>query len=136
LPEEVAALLGRSHALWVELIRHTTELAPRTSEVWKFAGPTIGWSLRLVAGERVLLYLTPGRDRITAGLVLGKKAFALAREVGLSNAAISVVEGARSYAEGHGIRLEVTRQQDAQVIKELLEVKVGPAAPKRPRKRA
>jgi len=126
-PQELSACLGTAQPVWAGLVRHALEISPLVKEVWNFGGPKIGWSLRLVQKDRILLYLTPGEHRFRAGIVLGKKAVASARET-LSTKALSVIAAAPTYAEGHGVRVEVASSADGGVVRELLAVKVGAPA--------
>lgn len=129
----VDACLGTAAALWYALIGQAIRRAPQLAEAWHFAGPRIGWSLRLVDGDRIVVYLTPGKGAFRVGLVLGRKAVAAAREAGLSVAAAAVLEAAPQHAEGYGVRLPVASVQDAAPFEELLSIKL--AVPNKPQRR-
>jgi hypothetical protein len=71
--------LGAAGSYWDAVVDAVRSRAPKAEEVWRFASPTIGWSLRLVDAKRNLIYLTPGEQAFRIGLVLGKKIVAAAR---------------------------------------------------------
>jgi hypothetical protein len=125
-PEELGAMLGPGARLWAELVaavrRHAGEM---TAERWVF-GAKHGWSMRLVLGERILVYLTPQAHQLMVGVVLGEKAIATAEAAGLaSERTLEVVAGAPRYAEGRGIRLQVVTDEDLATAIELARVKLG-----------
>jgi hypothetical protein len=127
----VKACLGRAAPLWEAAIDLAREGSPRVVEAWHFAGPKTGWTLRLVDGARILVYLTPGEGDFRVGLVLGKKAVAAAREAGLSKAAAKTIDAAPAYAEGHGVRFQVASNADMRVFRELLAIKMPREQPRR-----
>ena len=118
------ACLGKASPLWAAAVDLTRKRSPRLTEAWHFAGPRAGWTLRLVDGSRILVYLTPGEGRFRVGMVLGKKAAAAARMSGLSEAAAGIIDSAPAYAEGLGIRFEVAVPADIEHFEELLAIKV------------
>lgn len=127
----LAAYLGDAAPLWDAVVRSARQRAPQLDETWHFAGPKVGWSLRLVEKARILVYLTPEEGRFRVGLVLGSKAVAAARASRLSAAAASIVDAAPRYAEGHGVRFHIASKQDMAPVEELLGIKFA-AAPKPP----
>lgn len=115
--------LGQLASLWDSVIGLTRARSAQMAPVWHFAWPKIGWSLRLVEGARILVYLTPGDQQFQIGLVLGAKAVAAARQAGISPAAHQVLDSAPRYAEGLGVRVVVTEAQDIAAFSEILEIK-------------
>lgn len=129
------ATLGAAAPLWHSAIRRAVSRAPQLAEAWHFAGPRIGWSLRLVDGDRIVVYLTPGTELFCVGLVLGAKAVEAAREAGLSTAAADILEAAPKYAEGHGVRFVVASSEDLAPFDELLSIKLAGSPKAKPRGR-
>lgn len=125
--------LGAAASLWDAVIGQAKARAPQLTDVWHFAGKTVGWSLHLVAGDRIIVYLTPDADAFRVGLVLGGKAVAAAREVGVSPDAARHLDAAPKYAEGHGVKFPVTTRDDMAAFDELLAIKlaVPPATPRK-----
>jgi len=119
--DELSAELGAVRALWDELL---AELALPIQE-WHSYSPKAGWSLKLKLGKRTILYLAPCHGTFRVAFVLGAKAVQAARESKLSKAVIKVIDEAPRYAEGTGIRFEVTARKDLAAIKTLTEVKLA-----------
>lgn len=129
---QLQRVLGRGHALWSTVIEQSASQCAGLVEVWHFAGPKFGWSLRLKQKDRVMLYLTPCAEHFLAGLVIGTKAAALAQG-SLSKAAIAVLDAAPRYAEGIGVRIPVSSAADVRVVRQLFAIKVAASAPARRR---
>jgi len=119
--DELSVELGAVRALWDELL---AELALPIQE-WHSYSPKAGWSLKLKLGKRTILYLAPCHGTFRVALVLGAKAVLAARAAKLSKAVIKVIDEAPRYAEGTGIRFEVTARKDLAAIKTLTEVKLA-----------
>ena len=125
-PTEIKDVLARSAGLWDQLIAHVAREFGPITEQWSFAAAKYGWSLRLRQKERVVVYMTPQAGGFLAGVVLGEKAASAAYESGLSDAVLSLINGAPRYAEGRGIRLRVATKGDLRVVQQLLELKMTP----------
>jgi len=126
---ELRRALGPSAALWRGLIEHAAAAYPPIEEHWNHAGAKFGWSLRLKQRDRVLLYLIPQTGRFLAGIVLGDRALAAARETGLPATVLAALAAAPRYAEGTGLRLPVASPTDLDAIQRLLAFKAAPAPP-------
>jgi hypothetical protein len=122
---DLAGALGKSHASWKDLIAHMQEVHGTLAEEWNFAGPKFGWSLRLREKKRVALYLIPGSKSFLVGIVLGEKAVAEARRADIPDAIKDMIEAARAYAEGRGIRIEVRTRKDLDPIRKLAAIKLA-----------
>jgi hypothetical protein len=133
-PAALRAHLGKATDLWEAVIGLACGRSPQLAEAWHFAGVKVGWTLRLVAKARILIYLLPEEGTFRIGIVLGKKAVATAREAGLSPAAAAILDAAPIYAEGLGVRFHVVSRDDLRTFAELLAIKV-PESPAPPRLR-
>lgn len=122
---KLRAALGPSTGLWRRLLAHAAERDPGIVELWQFPGPKYGWSLRLKQKERIILHMTPCKGHFLAGIVLGEKTIAEAREKGLPKSVLEAVEAAPRYAEGRGIRRKVSTARDLRVVVRLLELKIA-----------
>ena len=117
-------MLGRTSAHWDRLKTHiATEYSP-LDETWNFAGAKWGWSLRLKQKKRTVLYMTPCKRHFLVGVVLGEKAVRAAHDRGLPDSVLALIDGATKYAEGRGVRIEIRRRQDVEIVKKLAAVKM------------
>lgn len=122
---EVSRRLGGAASLFARLLEHLQKSHGPLVEVWRFAGPKFGWSLRVKRKERVVLYLTPQEGRFLVGVVLGEKAVAAARASALPAPVLALLEAAPRYAEGRGIRLAVGPGDDLSVVEALAALKLA-----------
>jgi Protein of unknown function (DUF3788) len=120
---ELAAELGASKALWDELVRDLAKVHKLARE-WNCHSKKAGWSLRLKRGERNIVYLSPLRGAFRASFALGDKAVQAARESGLPQRAIKIINEARRYAEGTAVRIDVTSSEDVGIVKKLAAIKL------------
>jgi hypothetical protein len=124
--EAVRAVLGTAAAGWTELVFDVRAAAGTLDETWSYGGPKFGWSMRLVQGKRVLVYLTPQAGQVLVGVVLGDKAIAAAEASGVaSTRTLDIAKAAPKYAEGRGVRIPVATDDDLVVAKELARIKLG-----------
>lgn len=112
---ELAAELGSSKTWW-DRIRENLHLEGE----WHCYSKKAGWSMRLKAGKRNIVYLIPGHREFNAALVLGDRALKAAKERGLAE----VVAGGKRYVEGTDVRLPVTGAKDVATVQRLVEIKL------------
>jgi len=123
---ELQRVIGKSAALWNQLITYVADDYGPLTEEWNFSGAKYGWSLRLKRKDRVILYLTPQAGQFQVGVALGEKAVKAAHEAGLPEAVLSLMDGAPKYAEGRGIRLPVAGRAALSIAKHLADAKMAP----------
>jgi hypothetical protein len=122
--DTLAETLGPSARLWLDLKRRIEQDWPPVVEEWAHAGAKFGWSLRLRHKKRIVVYLIPGSGSFLVGVVLGDRAVAAAREAGLPPNALAVLDEAKRYAEGTGLRLEVRKAADLKAVHTLVQAKM------------
>ena len=122
---DLRQVLGRSSARWDELIDHLATAQAPMETSWTYAGANWGWSLRLKRKKRTILYMTPRERHFLVGFALGEKAVAAAHEAGLPEAVLAVIDGARRYAEGRAVRLEVRTRKDLAPVERLAAIKMA-----------
>lgn len=132
--DELRDTLGPSVERWAALLRHVHSAYAPLTELWRHAGATFGWSLRLMQKERVILYLTPQRGAFLVGLVLGERAAQSAEAGSLPPLALEALTAAPKYAEGRGIRLSVTSSAQLEAVQALIPYKLLVPAPRASRK--
>lgn len=124
--EDLARVLGNLHPLWNELKRFVLTSAPDVYEEWSFSGKSSGWGFRLKNPKKVILYLTPCNGIFKAGFVFGPAATEeIMRSNTISEEVKEIVDSAKVYAEGRGVRFDVTDESRIEDLKRLIEIKLG-----------
>ena len=122
---EIARALKGSFVFWNELKeRIASTFTPLTFE-WGFAGKAYGWGLRLKHKKRAVLYMTPCEGYFLASFALGEKAVQAAHDSNLPASVVQLIDGAKKYAEGRGVRLKVTSTRDVRHIEKLAIIKMS-----------
>jgi len=124
--DDLAAELGRSaKALWDRLLAGLAEQHNIVTREWNSYSRKAGWALRLKLGKRTILYLSPCHGCFRASFALGGKAVEAARASGLPARVIQVIDNARRYAEGTGVRIDVNGPADIAVVLKLAAIKLA-----------
>jgi hypothetical protein len=119
--DELSAQLGAARVLWDELL---AELALPIQE-WHSYSPKAGWSLKLKLGKRTIVYLAPCHGSFRVAFVHGAKAVEAARQAKLPKAVMKIIDEAPRYAEGTGVRLEISNRKDLAAVGKLAGVKLA-----------
>lgn len=121
---ELAAELGKTKALWDQVIADLADDLKVDGQEWKSYSKKAGWSLRLKRAERIIVYLSPCRGSFLASFALGGKAVEAARKTKLPEKAVKIIDEARRYAEGTAVRIEVKTVGDVAIVKKLAAIKM------------
>jgi len=115
--------LGDTYPLW-QLIREYVLLKyPKGLEMWSCSN--YGWSFRIKDNKRAIIYLLP-RDRFfKVAFVFGQKATDLIMDSKIDDSIKTELESAKVYAEGRGIRIDITDKMIIGDIKELIDIKLA-----------
>ena len=119
--EELSLELGAARMLWDQLL---AELKLPVQE-WHSYSVKAGWSLRIKEGKRTILYVTPCRGSFRVSFALGDKAMQAARDSKLPAAAMKILDEAPRYAEGTGVRLDISAKKDLAIVKKLVAAKMA-----------
>jgi hypothetical protein len=120
---QLALVLGPSKSLWDQIIEELSNECP--TQQWSSYSVKAGWSLKLKRKDRTILYLSPYAEGFRASFVLGDKAVRATRDAGLSRAVLKLIAEAKKYAEGTGIRVDVTSAADVEDVKNLATIKLA-----------
>ena len=122
---DLAATLGSAFVFWSELKSlMASRFAPLSIE-WGFASKKTGWGLRLKREKRTILYMTPCKGYFVASFALGEKAVKAARESDLPVSVLEIIDNAKKYAEGRGVRLAVRSAEDVRNVEKLAVIKMA-----------
>ena len=119
-----AALGSAKKALWDRLAGELATSFDLTAE-WTSYSRKAGWSMRLKSGKRNIVYFSPAKKAIRVSFALGAKAVQEARASKLPAAVIAALDAAPVYAEGTGLRWEITSAKDVPVVKTLTGIKIA-----------
>ena len=122
--EDLAAALGAAKAAWDQLLAELAHECGLSSREWNSYSRKAGWSLRLKSGERNIVYLSPGSGCFMASFALGDRAVRAARESKLPKRVLEIIAGAKRYAEGTAVRLDVSAVRDLAGVKKLAQIKL------------
>ena len=122
--DELSAALGPTRALWDQLLAELAGELDVAIQEWNSYSPKAGWSLRLKREKRTILYLSPCRGSFRAAFAMGDKAVEAARRSRLPKRVIQIIDAAKRYAEGTGVRIDVKRPPDIAVVKKLAALKL------------
>jgi hypothetical protein len=122
---ELTAALGPARALWDQLLARLADEHNLTVQEWNSYSRKAGWSLRLKRKDRNILYLTPCEGCFFVSFALGDKAVQAARQSGLPQSVIKIINEAKRYAEGTGVRLEIKKPKDIGMVEQLAAIKLA-----------
>jgi hypothetical protein len=122
---ELTAALGPAKALWDQLLAGLADELNLTIQEWNSYSRKAGWSLRLKLKERNILYLTPRQGCFFVSFALGDKAVQAARQSVLPPSVIKIINDAKRYAEGTGVRMEMKKPKDIEIAKQLAAIKLA-----------
>ena len=122
---ELAAALGPAKALWDQLLSDLAEELQIADQEWSFYSLKAGWSLKLQRKKRNILYLSPCKDTFRVSFALGEKAVQAARASKLPQRVMRIIDEAKRFPEGAGVRLDVEGPKDLEVVRKLAKAKIG-----------
>lgn len=122
---ELATALKDSFLFWNELKKLIALRFKPLSIEWGFASNTTGWGMRLKNKDRTILYMTPRDGHFLASFALGEKAVKAAHEDDLPASVLKIIDNAKRYAEGRGVRLEVRNGRDVRNVEKLAAIKMA-----------
>ena len=122
--KELNAALGKTSPFWEQLLHDLRVARLMDGQEWHSYSKKAGWSLKLLRGERVILYMSPLDGCFRASFALGEKALQAAGGSGLSAATLKLISEAKKYAEGTAVRIEVHGAEDVETVKKLAKAKV------------
>jgi hypothetical protein len=107
-PDDLAPVLAGAWPAWAQLREALDDAIGPVTGQWAFTSKSTGWGYRVKRGDRVIVYMTPQRGQLLVGFVLGEKAVREAHASDLPAGVLATIEAAKQYAEGKGVRFELT----------------------------
>jgi hypothetical protein len=122
---ELAAALGTAKALWDRLLAGLADEHSLTVQEWNSYSRKAGWSLRLKRKERNIVHLSPCQGCFFVSFALGDKAVQAARQSGLPQSVVKIINEAKRYAEGTAVRIEIKNAKDIETVTKLAGIKLA-----------
>jgi hypothetical protein len=123
--QDLAATLGSAFIFWNELKAKVEARFGPVSFEWGFTSKTTAWGMRVKAEKRTILYMTPCEDYFLASFALGEKAVKAAHDAGLPASVLKIIDEAKKYAEGRGVRLKVKSARNVLSVEKLAIIKMS-----------
>lgn len=117
--------LGSSYKNWIAIRDYVFEKYPAAFEEWNYPGAKYGWSFRIKDKKRAIVYLLPRDGYFKLAMIFGAKASDAIFNSNISDAIIQELKAARVYAEGRGIRLDITEESNLSDIKQMIDFKLA-----------
>jgi len=121
--KDLRKVLGKAYEPWAQLVAAVGERINPISQLWAFSSQTTSWGLRLRHKERVILYMKPQPGQFLVSFALGEKAVAAAHRLELPAALLKAIDAAPRYAEGRGVRFEVSKSAQVLPLAALAQIK-------------
>lgn len=122
--KQLAAALGDCCELWQQLVADLQSEAGINTAEWNTSSVKLGWSLRLQAKKRNIVYLGPREGWFLASFILGDKAIAAAKKSDLGSSVSRIIAESKRYPEGTAVRIEVHSESDLEVVKKVAKIKI------------
>jgi len=122
--KRLAEALGTAKAAWDGLVKGLVKEHGLTRE-WKFYSIKMGWAFRLKRKERNIVHLGPCNGSFQVALIFGDKAMVAVRAAGFPARMRKIIAEAPRYPEGTGIRLEIKKPKDIEIVKQLAAIKLA-----------
>lgn len=124
-PKDLKKALGSTFSIWQILADYTKHLYPQAIEIWDFSSPKYGWSFKIKDKKRVILYLLPRDKFFKVAFVFGQKATDNILKADISDVIKTALQEAAIYAEGRGIRIDVSNNKLTEDLKKLIAIKIS-----------
>jgi hypothetical protein len=114
--------LTDSFEYWKIIRDYVIEKYPIVLEEWNYS--KYGWSCRLKDKKRAIVYLLPRDKYFKIALVFGQKAYEEIMCSQIADIIKTELQSAKVYAEGRGIRIDISNQHLLPDIKKLIDLKL------------
>lgn len=123
--EDLSRVLGDLLLIWKDIKEFVLQNSADVYEEWNYSGKSFGWSFRLRNPKKVIIYMTPCENMFKVSFVFGPAATEEAIRSNISDEIKYLIESAKVYTEGRGIRIDVTDRSKLEDIHRLILIKLG-----------
>ncbi|MUP38010.1 DUF3788 domain-containing protein [Labilibaculum euxinus] len=121
LQEQLASI----YPLWEQIAESVRKKYPKPKEEWNYPGKNYGWSFRLKDKKRAVIYLLPRQGYFKVAFVFGQKATDQIMACDIDASIKEDLAGAKKYAEGRGLSIEVHNAKPINDIEKLIDIKIA-----------
>lgn len=122
--QNLVEALQNTYKLWEEIRKYIRSEFGETVEEWKYYNSKIGWTLKSLNKKRNLFFFIPCDKYFKISFAFGEKAVTEIEKSNLPDKIIEEIKNARKYMEGRGLRVEVKKRKDVDIIKKLVDIKI------------
>ena len=123
--QDLIKTLGSTSSIWESLVNTTRILYPKAMEEWNYSGEKYGWSFRIKDKKRAIIYLLPQDNFFKVSMVFGQKATDIILNSTISDDIKTDLKNTKVYAEGRGLRIDVSNTSSLKDIEELIKIKIA-----------
>jgi len=123
--KDLAGKLESNYELWKQIHKLVLSKYPNGLAEWNFPGKKYGWSFRIKDKKRAIIYLLPREGFFKVAFVFGDKAIIDIMDSQISNEIKTELNQVTKYAEGRGIRIDVTNVSILSDIEQLIVIKLN-----------
>jgi len=120
----LAAELGATKTFFDKICMFIYQEFGEVTPEWKFYGQQSGWTLKLLNKKRNVLFIGPRKGYFLVTFIFGDKAVEKVMLSNLPDPIKTRLSGAKKYAEGRGISLEINTYEDLQNVLQLISIKL------------
>ena len=121
----LAKTLGPAQKAWTAIVEAIAAEHSPLEQEWRPSTSDFGLMCLLRQKKRTLLYMTPDAKSIVGALVLVERAVEAPLASKLPPDIKDLINDARPYIEGRGIRFPVRTKKDVDIVLELVRIKTA-----------
>ena len=121
--DDLRTTLGTTYEAWKRIREFVVSHSPAVTEEWMYPGEKYGWSFRMKDKKRAIVYLLPREGFFKVAMVFGPAATEQVLSGNFAEKLKDDLRSAKPYAEGRGIRIDVTDEKILEEIFGLIRIK-------------
>ena len=123
IEEDLEDVLKSSFDAFKNLISYLEKEYGSLKKEWKFYSKKAGWTLRVSNEKRNLVFLSPNDDHFFVTVNMSVKVSKIALDLDISDNTKDLIKQTKSYAEGKSVLIQVSKDEDLEDIKVLLDLR-------------
>jgi len=123
--DDLKITLGNTYGMWQHLTGYVHFKYSAAVDMWNYSGDKYGWTFRIKDKKRAIVYLLPRDKFFKIALIFGQKATDAIMDSQVNSSIKSELASAKVYAEGRGIRIDITDETILNDLKTLIDIKIS-----------